>query len=99
MNGQCIVQPNTVSSGSQYPYGGPAFHECLLNAILMQCERKLGENDGKYAQAFAQQLACAKKIDMHTAPDHLGYNGDPSSSSPWTNRNSNPGRVTYVGLE
>ena len=99
INGQCIVQPNTVTSDLPYPYGGPAFHECLLNAILMQCERKLGENDGKYANAFAEQLVRAKKIDMHTAPDHLGYNGDPSNSNPWTNRNSNPGRVTYVGME
>lgn len=99
LHGQCMVQPNTVTSSMPYPYGGPAFHECLLNAILMQCERKLGENDGKYARAFAESLACAKKVDNLNAPDILGYNGDSSDSPAWTIRDLRPGRVTYSGWE
>lgn len=97
LKGQCLVQPNTVSSSGRYPYGHVAFQECLLNAILMQCERKLGENDGKYANAFRESLIAAQKVDERTLPDTLGYNGD-GSDSPWTKRDFWPGRVLYDGV-
>ena len=95
MEGQCVVQPNTVNGAGRYPYGNQSFHECLLNAILMQCERKLGENDGKYARAFAESLVSAKRIDDQTAPDTLGYNGDGSDGIMWSRRDVRPGRVYY----
>lgn len=95
MNGQCVVQPNTLTSTMPYPYGSQAFQECLLNAILLQCERKLGENDGKYARAFAEALVSAKRVDDQNAPDTLGYNGDSSDGQMWSRRDVRPGRVYY----
>ena len=96
LTGQCIVQPNTITSDMPYAYGDAAFHECLLNAILMQCERRLGENTGKYAEAFAESLAAAQRVDANRQPGNLGYNRDLSDQPSWSWRENRYGTVTYT---
>lgn len=97
IHGQCAVQPDTVTQDMPYPYGPPAFHECLLNAILMHMERKLGENTGAYAQAFAQSLASAQRQDAEAQPATLGMNRDRERYPIWLSREARSGDVSYSG--
>ena len=97
LTGQCVVQPETLSDDYPHPYGDAAFQEALLDAILMQVGRKLGENDGRHAEAFARSLASAQRVDAGRRPDTLGINRDRSDRPEWNRTPRRGGSVTLAG--
>lgn len=97
---QYNVNPESMSTSQQYPYGGTKFAECLLEACLAAAERHVNDRFGEHYQAFNQLLAQAIDMDQRaTAPDFIGMNLDRSDKTGAFKTHRRYGTVTVDGVQ
>ncbi len=92
---QYKVLANALGS-SDYPYGGAAHRETLIESCLAVAERRMENEEGVHAANFIRCLAASISHDRRTTPESLGYNGDPSMGVSRYDRESQ--LVTYEGV-
>ena len=93
--------PQNLTAANPYPLGGQAHAETILESCLAVAEARMDDNAGIHAAAYQQRLAASIAYDtLMNTPEHMGYNGDSSDGSNWSeqsNRFLNGGIVTYNG--
>lgn len=89
--------PGKLENDSDYPLGGMAHAETVLQSCLAVAEQRLEEDGGtRQHELFLQRLAGSIRTDQGAnRPEYLGYNGDASGAREGRIR---PGRrVLYNG--
>lgn len=95
------VLPAALTTANPVPYGGVAHAETILESCLAVAESRIQDERGLHQVAFEDRIRASIAMDMRTAPDHLGYNGDASDRRAWRGRGSRSqlGLVTVNGVQ
>ena len=104
VKGQYRVEPVYMSASRQYPYGGAAVQQVLLQAIKAVAEQDVTGRFGVQTERYRERLAEAIARESRThGPSVLGYNGNGSGNHSGLLRNGryfeNFSNATYAGTD
>lgn len=91
--------PPVLSNEKPYPLGGALHGQMFLDACLAACEHRIRGTYGAQYDAFLRSLSSSMSLDMSSAPESLGYNGDRSDDSDLRPADNRMIRVTYNGIQ
>lgn len=93
------VLPDALSSVTDYPLGGMAHAETILESCLAIAEQRMNDESGIHSQKFLAALAASVIRDQKAiAPEYLGYNRDGSMGRDPTSPGRRVNYVTYDGV-
>ena len=84
------ILQDELTPANRYPHGGMKHAETIRCACRSVCETELNQSEQGWTQLFMAELQGSIKKDAEEAPDHLGYNSDPSDrrqvyrEQPWS---------------
>lgn len=71
------VNPLRLSENNQYPYGGAAFRELIIETCLAVAEERTDDAEDIHGKRARELMQTAVQYDARTlVADNLGYNGD-----------------------
>lgn len=90
------INPNALASTNDYPLGGPALAETILQSCRAAADQVFNDNVGAEHSLFIEQLKVSVSLDRRMlAPERLGYAYDPRILNrrffPWLEENAIPG--------
>lgn len=72
LTGKMRVDPKDLDSTNKYPLGGDTIAECIMEAILSECEIYMNDEAGLHTQRYPEVLAAAIAQDkMTNSPEYL----------------------------
>lgn len=92
------INPNALAAANDYPLGGPALAETILQSCRAAADQIINDNVGAEHALFIELLKASVSLDRRMlAPERLGYAHDPRMFRerffPWVETNVLPGFV------